>query len=194
MESNNKLMGIVAAAVAVLVVVGGALWFMNRDMETEETESTNQSQQEDQAEQKTPGSIVTVASETPSLSTLVTALQAASLVETLQGTGPFTVFAPTNDAFAALPEGTLDSLLLPENVEQLKSILTYHVVSGKVLAQDLTDGQVITTVQGEKLTVSLMDGNAYLTDATGNKVMVETADVDADNGVVHVINGVLLPS
>ncbi|NCU37813.1 fasciclin domain-containing protein [Candidatus Saccharibacteria bacterium] len=164
---------------------------MNMEQNNVESEVTTQSQQVDQQEL---GSIAAVASDTSSLSTLVTALQAADLVETLQGVGPFTVFAPTNDAFAALPEGTLDSLLLPENVDQLKSVLTYHVVSGKVLAKDLSDGQQITTVQGETITVSITDGDVYLVDAGGNRVMVETADVDADNGVVHVVSGVLLPS
>jgi uncharacterized surface protein with fasciclin (FAS1) repeats len=104
------------------------------------------------------------------------------------------VFAPTNAAFDALPAGTLDTLLKPESKDQLKAILTYHVVSGKVMAADLKDGQVVATVQGAELTVSLMDGKVYLTDAKGNKVMVEQADVPADNGVVHVISGVLLPS
>lgn len=121
-------------------------------------------------------------------------MQAADLVGTLQGEGPFTVFAPTNDAFAALPEGTLGSLLLPENKNQLAGVLTYHVVDGNVVSSDLSDGQVVTTVQGEKLTVSIMDGKVYITDAKGGKVMVTQADVDASNGVVHVIDSVLLPS
>lgn len=138
--------------------------------------------------------IVAVASATPSLSTLVTAVVAASLVETLQSDGPFTVFAPTNDAFAALPAGTLDTVLKPENVDQLKSILTYHVVAGKVMAADLTDGQEITTVQGGKLVVEITDGKVYVIDANDNQVSVEIADVNADNGVVHVVSGVLLPN
>jgi uncharacterized surface protein with fasciclin (FAS1) repeats len=138
--------------------------------------------------------IVEVASATPSLSTLVTAVVAASLVDTLQSAGPFTVFAPTNDAFAALPAGTLDTVLKPENVDQLTSILTYHVVAGKVMAADLTDGQEITTVQGGKLVVEITDGKVYIIDANDNQVTVEIADVNADNGVVHVVSGVLLPN
>jgi uncharacterized surface protein with fasciclin (FAS1) repeats len=144
--------------------------------------------------EETKNTIVEVASATPSLSTLVTAVVAASLVETLQSAGPFTVFAPTNDAFAALPAGTLDTLLKPENVDQLASILTYHVVAGKVMAADLSDGQEITTVQGGELEVKIMDGKVHLIDADNNQVTVEIADVNADNGVVHVISGVLLPS
>lgn len=195
MDNNNKTVGIIVAIVAVLVIGGGILWAVNRNNNNNDTkETTSQTQQNNQTEQQKSGTIVVVASNTPTLSTLVTAVKAASLVETLQGTGPYTVFAPTNDAFAALPAGTLDTLLKPENVEQLKSILTYHVVPGKVMAQDLKDGQVIKTVQGGNLTVSIMDGKVYLVDAKGNKVMVEKADVNADNGVVHIINGVLLPS
>lgn len=187
MEKNNKSTGIIVGVIAVLLIGGGIFWAVNRNDDNNETASTSQ-------EQQSSTTIVAVASDTPSLSTLVTAVKAASLVDTLQATGPYTVFAPTNEAFEALPEGTLATLLKPENVEQLKSILTYHVVSGKVMAQDLKDGQEITTVQGGKLTVSITDGKVYLTDAKGNKVMVEKADVNADNGIVHVIGGVLLPS
>ncbi len=175
--------------VAVLIIGGGIFWAVNRNDDSSNKDAAPTSQ-----EQQSSATIVAVASDTPSLSTLVTAVKAASLVDTLQASGPYTVFAPTNEAFEALPEGTLTTLLKPENVDQLKSILTYHVVSGKVMAQDLKDGQEITTVQGGKLTVSITDGKVYLTDAKGNKVMVEKADVNADNGVVHVIGGVLLPS
>lgn len=190
MESNNKTTGIVAGILAVVIISGGIFWVVNNNSDNNNQETTSQNQT---TEQQKSGNIVVVASDTPALSTLVTAVKAASLVETLQGTGPYTVFAPTNDAFAALPAGTLDTLLKPENVEQLKSVLTYHVVPGKVLAQDLKDGQVITTVQGGTLTVKIADGKVYLIDAKGNQVMVEKADVNADNGVVHVVGGVLLP-
>ncbi len=132
------------------------------------------------------GDIVAVASETADFSTLVAAVSAAGLVETLQGDGPFTVFAPTNEAFAALPAGVLDALLLPENVDVLAQILTYHVVSGAVLAADVTDGEV-PTVEGQNLTLSTVDG------VTVNGVPVATADVMASNGVIHVIGSVLLP-
>ena len=194
MESN-KTKGIVLAVVIAIVIGSGLVWALTMNNNTSDTSnSTKQSQQSNEADMQTPGDIVAVASETSSLSTLVTAVKAADLVKTLQGEGPFTVFAPTNAAFDALPEGTLTSLLKPENKEQLRSILTYHVVSGKVMAADLKDGQVITTVQGNALTVTLMDGKVYLTDVKGNKVMVEQADVAAKNGIVHVISGVLLPS
>lgn len=194
MQSSSKSTGIVVGVIAVLILVGGIFWSMNRSDDGDNKETTSQSQQADQTKQNNLGTIVDVASDTSSLSTLVTAVKAADLVETLQSGGPFTVFAPTNDAFGDLPAGTLDSLLKPENVDQLKSILTYHVVSGKVMAADLENGQKISTVQGEMLTVSIADGKVYIIDAKGNKTMVEQADVDADNGVVHVIGSVLLPS
>jgi len=190
MDTKNKTTWVVAGFAAVVLIGGGLLWSMN-NMDDSSKTSTDQATEQST---KTAGDIVALASGTDSLSTLVTAVKAASLVETLQGTGPFTVFAPTNDAFAALPAGTLDTLLKPENVEQLKSILTYHVVAGKVMAGDLKDGQVITTVQGGTLTVKIMDAKVYLVDAKGTQTMVEKADVNADNGVVHIIGGVLLPS
>ena len=120
--------------------------------------------------------------------TLVAAVQAAELVDTLKGEGPFTVFAPTDDAFAALPEGTLDSLLLPENKQALTDILLYHVVSGKVMAADVTALTSATTVLGKDVTVKVDMGNVYINDA-----QVVITDIATSNGVIHVINAVLLP-
>lgn len=137
--------------------------------------------------------IVATASAAPNLSTLVSAVQAAGLVETLQGAGPYTVLAPTNEAFAKLPAGTLDALLLPENKSQLSGILTYHVISGDILSSQLTNGQVVPTVNGQNLTVEITDGKVYFVDAKGGKAMVTTADVDTSNGTVHIIDSVLLP-
>lgn len=137
--------------------------------------------------------IVTTAINTPSLSTLVAALQAAELVTTLQGPGPFTVFAPDNAAFDKLPEGTLTTLLDPANKDLLTKILTYHVVAGTYTAGDLSDGMVIPTVQGQNLTVSIQDGIVTLTSDTNNVVTVIAADLMQSNGVVHLIDSVLLP-
>ena len=120
--------------------------------------------------------------------TLVAAVKAAGLVETLKSAGPFTVFAPTNAAFAALPAGTVDNLLKAENKAKLTGILTYHVVAGAVKASDLKDGQKIKTVQGEELTVSIKDGKVMINGAT-----VTIADVISSNGVTHVIDAVLMP-
>lgn len=132
--------------------------------------------------------IVEVAQSAGTFDTLVAAVSAADLVETLQGDGPFTVFAPTDDAFAALPAGTVDSLLLPENKDQLTAILTYHVVPGKIMAADLA-GQFISvpTVNGATVEVDGRDG------VTVNHANVISADVEASNGVIHVIDRVLLP-
>ena len=120
--------------------------------------------------------------------TLVSAVSAADLVETLQGPGPFTVFAPTDEAFANLPDGTLDDLLLPENKETLSAILTYHVVSGLVTSEQVVSLTSATTVQGEDIAITVVDGTVFL-----NGVAVTTTDVEASNGIIHIIDGVLLP-
>ncbi len=120
--------------------------------------------------------------------TLVTAVEAADLVSTLQGPGPFTVFAPTDAAFAGLPMGTLDNLLLPENKATLASILTYHVVAGEVTADQVVNLTTATTVQGEELQITVDNGTVYI-----NGIQVTQTDVEASNGVIHIIDGVLLP-
>lgn len=132
--------------------------------------------------------IIDVAVENGSFTTLVTAIKAAGLVDTLKGEGPFTVFAPTDEAFAKLPQGTLEMLLLPENKEKLVSVLTYHVVAGKVMAADVMKIDNAATLQGQKVTVNTMDGKVMIDDA-----QVVIADVEASNGVIHVIDNVLLP-
>jgi uncharacterized surface protein with fasciclin (FAS1) repeats len=137
-------------------------------------------------EETTVGTIVDVAVGAGNFSTLVAAVTAADLVETLSGEGPFTVFAPTDDAFAALPAGVLDALLLPENKALLAQILTYHVVSGKVMAADVTDGDV-ATVEGQTIALSTANG------VTVNGATVVSADVPASNGVIHAIDAVILP-
>ena len=126
--------------------------------------------------------------------TLTAALTAAGLVDTLKGPGPFTVFAPTDDAFAKLPAGTVDTLLKDPKGD-LTQILTYHVIPGKVMAADVVklDGQKVKTVQGGELTVGVDGDKVILTDAAGNTVNVTTTDVEASNGVIHVIDGVLMP-
>lgn len=127
--------------------------------------------------------------------TLTTALQEADLVETLKGEGPFTVFAPTDEAFAALPEGTLDTLLADPSGD-LTEILTYHVIPSEVFAADVVelDGQTVETVQGASLTVNVDGGNVSLTDVAGNTINVIDTDIEASNGVIHVIDGVLMPT
>jgi uncharacterized surface protein with fasciclin (FAS1) repeats len=135
------------------------------------------------------GDIVETASDAGSFQTLLTAAEAAGLVDTLKSDGPYTVFAPTDDAFAKLPDGTVEDLLKPENQDQLKAILTYHVVPGKTMSSDLA---------GKELEVESVEGSMIAIDATGSSVMVDDAtvtqaDIEADNGVIHVIDAVIQP-
>ena len=131
--------------------------------------------------------IVDTAVAAGSFSTLVAAVEAAGLVETLKSEGPFTVFAPTDDAFAALPEGPVENLLKPENKDQLIAVLTYHVVPGKVMSTDLSEGLMAATVQGQEVTITL-EGGAKVDGAA-----ISAADIEATNGVIHVIDAVILP-
>ena len=152
------------ASTAAATLFAGALWAGGHEMDIVDTAAAN-----------------------GSFTTLVAAVQAAGLVETLKGDGPFTVFAPTDEAFAALPAGTVDDLLKPENKDKLVAILTYHVVPGKVLSTDLSDGMAAKTVEGSEISVDL-DNGVMINDAN-----VVTADVAADNGVIHVIDKVIMP-
>jgi uncharacterized surface protein with fasciclin (FAS1) repeats len=131
--------------------------------------------------------IVEIAVGNENFTTLVAAVTAAGLVETLSGKGPFTVFAPTNAAFAKLPAGTVEELVKPENKAKLTAILTYHVVAAKVMSTDLKEGQKAATVNGQEITVSLVGG------ASINDAKVVTADLEASNGVIHVIDTVIMP-
>ena len=172
-------MKVLRSGALVAVALIAALTLSACSSDSEETMDTA-------AEETTVGTIVDVASGAGNFNTLVAAVTAAGLVETLSGTGPFTVFAPTDEAFAALPAGVLDALLLPENKEILVKILTYHVVSGMVMAADITDGDV-ATVEGS---------NVMLVTTSGVKVNdanVVSADVPASNGVIHAIDAVILP-
>ena len=164
---------LVAAALAALLTLSAC-------------SSSSDTASDTMTEETKVGTIVDVAVAAGNFTTLVAAVTAADLVETLSGTGPFTVFAPTDEAFAALPAGVLDALLLPENKALLAQILTYHVVSGMVMAADVTDGDV-ATVEGSKIKLSTMGG------VTVNGAKVVAADVAASNGVIHAIDAVILP-
>ena len=126
--------------------------------------------------------------------TLVAAVKAAGLVDTLESAGPFTVFAPTNAAFGKLPAGTVDTLVKPENKATLTKILTYHVVPGRLEASDLTDGKMLKTVEGEELTVKHADGKIWIVDAKGDQSAVTISNVNQSNGVIHVVDTVLMPA
>ena len=133
--------------------------------------------------------IVETAVSNGSFKTLVAAVTAAGLGDTLSSAGPFTVFAPVDAAFEALPAGTVETLVKPESKEKLTGILTYHVIAGKILSTDLSDGMVAKTVNGDEVTVHIKNGKVFVNDAE-----VVIADVETDNGVVHAINKVLLPA
>ncbi len=176
----KKLSAIVAVAALTLAACGS-------DSDSADEAATEEVSEDTVAEEMAEmGDIVAVASTTEGFSTLVAALEAAGLVETLQGEGPFTVFAPTDDAFAALPEGLLEKLLLPENLAVLQAILTYHVVSGAVYSTDVVAGDV-ATVEGSNVTLATDTG------VTVNGANVVLADVEASNGVIHVIDAVIVP-
>lgn len=189
---NKKLIAITAIAFST------ALLFTSCDDKAKETDSKTENASVEANPTEKPKDTTNTTAATPDVvdiaigskdhSTLVTAVTAAGLVETLKGAGPFTVFAPTNAAFDALPKGTVEGLLKPEKKADLTSILTYHVVPGMAKAADLKDGQKLKTVNGKELTVSIKDGKVMIDGA-----LVTAADLAGKNGVVHVINAVMLP-
>ena len=181
---KSRLTRLIVLGVAVVGVAG----FVAACGDDDEDDSTTAAETTTAEAASEPANIVEAAQATPDLSTLVEAVTAADLVETLSGPGPYTVFAPTNAAFEALPPGQLEDLLKPANKQQLTDILTYHVAEGEVLSSDLEDGQTIPTLQGDDLEITV-DGDSVLV----NGVAVETADVQTGNGVVHVIGEVLTP-
>jgi uncharacterized surface protein with fasciclin (FAS1) repeats len=174
------------AIVGLLVSCGGDDSDVTPATEAPTTEETTTEAPAEEAPAEEAADIVAIASGNEDFSTLVAAVAAAELVEVLQGEGPFTVFAPTNDAFAALPAGLVDKLLLPENKDLLVKILTYHVVSGAVLEADVTAGEV-PTVEGQSITITTDMGVQV------NGANVVATDILASNGVIHVIDAVILP-
>ncbi|MEM1390379.1 MAG: fasciclin domain-containing protein [Pseudomonadota bacterium] len=205
--SIKTLLG--ASAFALIAACGGAETDDTTPVEAEtpaETEEVVETPEPEAPVEETVeapaevGTIVEVAAGNPDFSTLVAAVQAAELVDTLNSEGPFTVFAPVNSAFAALPVGTVETLLLPESKADLQGVLTYHVVAGEVMAADVVaaieaggGSFEAATVQGGTLTVSLDGESVILTDGNGGTSTVIATDVDASNGVIHVIDTVVLP-
>ena len=183
---NIRLAGAVAVTAALVLTGCTSSDDDTAATDTEPTAEATEEAMETEEAMGEPATIVEVAAGNEDFSTLVAAVEAAGLVETLSGEGPFTVFAPTNDAFDALPEGVLDALLLPENEAVLTSILTYHVVPGEVTSDMITDGDV-ATVEGQSVTISTEGGVMV------NEAMVVTPDLEASNGVIHVIDSVLIP-
>jgi uncharacterized surface protein with fasciclin (FAS1) repeats len=188
---------IIGVAVVAAIVIGLMLMNSGSSPEVNEMPSTtseantqNETMEETNNNAVEMKNIVEVAVGAPDVSTLVAAVGAAGLVDTLQGAGPFTVFAPINQAFAALPAGTVESLLLPENIAALQGILTYHVVPGAVMAGDLTDGMVVETVNGETIVINVSATEGVTINSSAKVI---TADIAASNGVIHLIDAVLLP-
>ena len=192
MKIQNLLQNV--TLVAFLITATFAVANNNDPTKKNKKETTSEMRSEEDA------TIVGVAAGNENFSTLVAAVKAADLVGTLNSEGPFTVFAPTNEAFAKLPEGTVESLLKAENKAALSSILTYHVVAGKFMAEDVVKaikdnkGKFeITTVNGEKLIAHIMDGKVMLKDSKGNNSTIILTDVGASNGVIHAIDSVVMP-
>ncbi len=181
-----KMKTLAAASLAALVLLSGCTGGTDEAVNDTTSSAAAPSEMTSEAPMAESGTIVEVAAANPDFETLVAAVTAADLVETLSGDGPFTVFAPTNAAFEALPAGVLDALLLPENKDALASILTYHVLSSEVMAADVTAGEV-PTVEGSTIDITT-DGGVMVNGAT-----VVATDVDASNGVIHVIDAVLVP-
>lgn len=176
-----------AGGIAALLFLSGCTSDSDETATTETTTAAaTPSETMSEAPMEEAGTIVEVAAANPDFETLVAAVTAADLAETLSGDGPFTVFAPTDEAFEALPEGLLDALLLPENKDALTSILTYHVLSGEVMAADVTAGEV-ETVEGSTIEITTDDGVKV------NDANVIATDVEASNGVIHVIDAVIVP-
>jgi uncharacterized surface protein with fasciclin (FAS1) repeats len=178
--------------IAVIGIVGFGVYLLSGSMNNEDSkpQNTNQVAMTENAGKETEdmnnNTIIDIAAGNPDFSILVTAVTEAGLVETLSGRGPFTVFAPTNEAFAKLPEGTIESLL--QDKEALTKVLTYHVVAGKVMSSDVVKLQSATTVQGQEVAVNTTGGKVLINDSE-----VVQADIEASNGVIHVIDTVLLP-
>jgi uncharacterized surface protein with fasciclin (FAS1) repeats len=186
------LAGVAAAALALSIGVGGTAFAQMKDKEKTVTVGG--------APMYPSKNIVQNAVNSKDHTTLVAAVKAAGLVDTLSSPGPFTVFAPTNEAFKKLPAGTVDTLLKPENKQKLTAVLTYHVVPGRITAKQLMDKikdgngkAMLKTVEGEELTFAMKDGKVWVKDGKGDTAQVTIANVMQSNGVIHVIDTVLLP-
>lgn len=209
MDSGNNVVGIMIAAVIGIVVgafggymLGGMKMDSNKNSTTTQMSSANSEGGDGVtvggAKMVRDKDIVDNAAQAKNVTTLVSLVKKADLVDTLKGEGPFTVFGPNNDAFAKLDKATVESLQKPENKDMLAKILTYHVVSGTYTSADLkamaAKGETLTSVEGEMLTPVMDGGELKIQDAKGNKVSIETADVISSNGVTHVVNAVLMPN
>lgn len=208
-KSKNKLKGLVALLLIGVLAIG-VVGCSDDDKDKDSMKKSDTTMKKDSSMSEDEGvmvggslmvkdkDIVDNAANADNVTTLVSLVKLAGLVDTLKGEGPFTVFAPNNDAFAKIDAATVEALQKPENVEQLKSILTYHVVAGSYKAADLVEmaknGEKLKTVQGAEITLELDGDSLILKDAKGGEVEVETPDVISSNGVTHVVKSVLMPA
>lgn len=204
-SSKNQM----TSFIGITVATGGILWFLNKNKKKimdiinrnkDDDSNHNDNKTTDNTTNSTAiennekiQNIMELISQNPELSTLETLLKSTPLDAALDENGPFTIFAPLNESFSKLPLGTLDNLLKEENNEQLKSILSYHVLNHKIMANDITNGQTATTLQGDDLIFKRVDGKVYVVDADANQYLITAQDKTAKNGVLHIIDGVLLP-
>lgn len=188
---KKKIITLLIIAILIITAGAAAYWFFIGPGATkDQADQTTVSEADKPASDK---DIATVIESTGGLSSFKNALVAAGLTETLKGVGPYTVIAPSNVAFNAMPSGSMERFLKPENLAQLLSIMNYHIVSGEVLTSQLVSGQKLKTVNGQEVVAELADSNVYFIDAKGNKALVTKSDVKTKNGVIHIVDAVLLP-
>lgn len=192
-EGGVKKKTIFLVVISIIVIAAAAAyWFfvLNANVNDSKQPQTTQSEANKPASDKDVAALI---ASTGNLSTFNDSLKAANLTTALEGAGPFTIIAPSNTAFSALPSGTLDRFQKPENTSLLTGILNYHIVPGSLLTSQLTNAQKIKTTNGQEVIASVADSNTYFIDAKGNKALVTKADIKAKNGVIHIVDAVLLP-
>ena len=179
-----------------LLIAGGSIWYIlngGKDANSDEASSASTSENQSAASEVQKDSVTEILKKQKDLKIFNELLATAGLTASLQATGPFTVLAPTDDAFKALPEGVLDTLKKPENKTILAAILNYHIVKGNLASKDLQHAQKLPTVNGQEVIVQISDGTTYFVSAKGDKAEIKKADITASNGQIHVITTVLLP-
>lgn len=179
-----------------LLIAGGSVWYIlngGQDTNTNETTSTNASENQSNATEVQKDSLTEVLKKQKDLKIFNELLGLAGLTQSLQATGPFTVIAPTDDAFKSLPDGVLDTIKKPENKTMLSAILNYHIIKGKLASTDLQNAQKLPTVNGQEVVVQITDGTTYFVGAKGDKAEIKKANITASNGQIHSITAVLLP-
>lgn len=190
---NKKTIILIVVALLIIAASAFSYWFFIANSSDDSPTATNQNTESQANKPASTKDVNELIASTGNLSTFDEILKSTGVDTTLKGEGPYTVFAPTNAAFNALPSGTLDRLQKTENSSQLTNITKYHVVTGSLLAAQLTGGQKLKTMNDQEVVVSLADNNVYIVDAKGGKALVTKSDIKAKNGVIHIVDAVLLP-